>query len=154
MVIEVDNKGAVDLVNSWTATGRTRHIATRINFLRELKEQGLISVRWVSNIGMSSDIFTKNVGGKDFYKHRDVYVREDPSVRCVETPTTTYPVGEGVGARSPSVNGDRDYGKGSGLKRGTGSFVEPVRGADTIEGRDTIEEGSLKWKSSGERNER
>jgi hypothetical protein len=80
MVIEVDNKGAVDLAYSWTATGRTRHIATRINFLRELKEQGLISINWISNVGMSSDIFTKNVGGKDLYKHRDVYVREDPSV--------------------------------------------------------------------------
>jgi hypothetical protein len=38
MVVQVDNRGAVDLVNSWTPTGRTRHIATRINFLRELKE--------------------------------------------------------------------------------------------------------------------
>jgi hypothetical protein len=106
MVIEVDNQGAVDLVNSWTATGCTRHIATRINFLRELKVQGLISFRWVSNVGMSSDIFTKNVGGKDFYKHLDVYVREKSSVQSVEAPTTTYPVGEGVGARSPSVDSD------------------------------------------------
>ena len=101
MVIEMDNKGAVDLVNSWTSTGRTRHNATRINFLRELKETGIISVRWISNVHMSSDIFTKNVGGKDFHKHRDVYVREDPSIQCVETPTTANPVGEGVGIRFP-----------------------------------------------------
>jgi hypothetical protein len=49
MVIEVDNKGAVDLANSWTATGRTRHIAARINFVRELKEEGIIVVTWISN---------------------------------------------------------------------------------------------------------
>jgi hypothetical protein len=78
MVIEVDNKGAVDLANSWSATGRTRHIAARINFVRELKEEGVITVRWVSNKHMSSDIFTKNVGGKDFERHRSVYVRENP----------------------------------------------------------------------------
>jgi hypothetical protein len=131
MVIEVDNKGAVDLVNSWTATGRTRHIATRINFLRELKEQGLISVNWISNVGMSSDIFTKNVGGKDFYKHRDVYVREDPSVPCVEAPTTTtYPVGEGVGACSPSADSGGDIEGDPGLEQRTGSVVEHVKGAD------------------------
>jgi hypothetical protein len=42
MIIEVDNKGAVDLANSWTATNRMKHIATRINFLREPKTQGTI----------------------------------------------------------------------------------------------------------------
>jgi hypothetical protein len=114
MVIEVDNKGAVDLANSWTATGRTRHIATRINFLRELKEQGTISVRWISNVAMSSDIFTKNVGGSDFFRHRDVYVREDPSASCVAASTTIYPAGEGVGVRVQP----RDA-----VNRGTGSSV-------------------------------
>jgi hypothetical protein len=78
MIVEVDNKGAVDLANSWTATGRTRHIASRINFVRELKEEGVITVQWLSNQQMSSDIFTKNVGGSDFARHRDVYVRDTP----------------------------------------------------------------------------
>jgi hypothetical protein len=72
MSIEVDDKGAVDLANSWTATNRTRHIATRINFLRELKGEGVISVQWISSFLMSSDIFTKNVSGQDFKRHRDV----------------------------------------------------------------------------------
>jgi hypothetical protein len=44
MVLKVDNRGVVDLVNNWSVTGRTRHIAVRINFLRELKEEGLIRV--------------------------------------------------------------------------------------------------------------
>jgi hypothetical protein len=86
MKIEVDNKGAVDLANSWTATNRTRHIATRINFLRELKAQGTISVVWISNQFMSSDTFTKNVGGESFVRHRGVYVRDWPVA-----------AGEGVG---------------------------------------------------------
>ena len=45
MVLEMDNKGSVDLVNNWSAGGRTRHVGVRINFLRELKEQGIIEVQ-------------------------------------------------------------------------------------------------------------
>jgi hypothetical protein len=56
-------KGAVDLANGWTANSRYRHIATRINFLRELREEHIISVYWITNKLMTSNIFTKNVGG-------------------------------------------------------------------------------------------
>ena len=37
MILECDNKGAVDLANNWTAGGRTRHVNVRQNWLRELK---------------------------------------------------------------------------------------------------------------------
>jgi hypothetical protein len=76
MILEMDNKGAVDLANNWSSAGRTRHVATRICFLRELKEEGTLLVKWVSNQVMSSDIFTKNVGGEDYARHASVYVRE------------------------------------------------------------------------------
>jgi hypothetical protein len=97
LVVEVDNKGAVDIANSWTATGRTRHIATRINFLRELKETCIVSVQWISSVIMAFDTFTRNLGGQDFYLHRDKYVRDDPSVRRIGAETISVPVGEGVG---------------------------------------------------------
>ena len=74
MIVESDNKGAIDLINNWSTAGRTRHIATRVNFIRELKAQGIIEPRWISNEFMSSDIFTKNVGGEPFRKHRSVFV--------------------------------------------------------------------------------
>ena len=76
MILYCDNKGAVDLANNWSTAGRTRHIATKINFLRELKEQGLLLVKWISNEEMCSDIFTKNVGNPDFSKHAKVYESE------------------------------------------------------------------------------
>ena len=38
MVLEMDNKGAVDLANSWSVGGRTRHVDVRMYFLRELKD--------------------------------------------------------------------------------------------------------------------
>ena len=42
MVIRVDNKGAKDLVNNWSIGGCTRHVGVRLNYLRELKEDGII----------------------------------------------------------------------------------------------------------------
>ena len=48
MILEIDNRGAVDLANNWSVGGRTRHVDVRQNFLRELKEQGIIIVKWIS----------------------------------------------------------------------------------------------------------
>jgi hypothetical protein len=68
MLLQCDNKGAVDLANNWSTAGRTRHVATKIMFLRELKEQGLLKVEWVPATEMTSDVFTKNLGDGDFLK--------------------------------------------------------------------------------------
>ncbi len=38
MKLEIDNKGAVDLINSFSVWGCTRHINVKQCFLRELKE--------------------------------------------------------------------------------------------------------------------
>ena len=42
MILEVDNKGAVDFINGWSVSGRTRHIEVKQYFLRELKEHVLL----------------------------------------------------------------------------------------------------------------
>ena len=44
MILYIDNKGAVDLANNWSCGGRTRHV--KLNFLRELKEAGIIKTVW------------------------------------------------------------------------------------------------------------
>jgi hypothetical protein len=49
-----------------------------VNRSFEVKEDGVIAVPWLSNKLMSSEIFTKTVGGSDFVRHRDVYVRDTP----------------------------------------------------------------------------
>jgi hypothetical protein len=108
MDVQVDNKGAVDLANGWTANSRTRHIATRINFLRELREETIINVYWITNKLMSSGIFTKNVGGKDFERHRDVYVRRYQSIHA---DPSTNSVGEGIGPARTELIEDRVQGK-------------------------------------------
>ena len=60
MMLEVDNKGAVDLANSWSHGGRTKHMQVRNYWLRELKEKGLIKVKWIPGKTNVADMLTKN----------------------------------------------------------------------------------------------
>ena len=69
MIVEVDNKGAVDLVNGWSVSGNTKHSQVRTMFLRELKESGVLKIQWISTQLNEADIFTKNVDGQTFKKH-------------------------------------------------------------------------------------
>jgi hypothetical protein len=75
MILNIDNRGAVDLSNNWSVGGRTRHMDVRYYFLRELKEEGLIHVMWKDGSKMSADIFTKNATGPIFNKHASRYVK-------------------------------------------------------------------------------
>jgi hypothetical protein len=69
MILEIDNKGAKDLINNWSIGGRLRHVEVKQFFLRELKEQGLLKVNWLNSEDNTADIFTKNLGGPLFNKH-------------------------------------------------------------------------------------
>ena len=76
MVLEMDNKGAIDLMNNWTSGGQRCHVDVRHHFMRELKEEGILKLKWISMFDMSSDIFTKNTDGQTFERHSKVYVDE------------------------------------------------------------------------------
>ena len=69
MIIEVDNKGGKDYIDSWSVGGRMRHIQTKFHFLRELKEQGIIAVKWISTDSNTADVFTKNLNGAGILKN-------------------------------------------------------------------------------------
>ena len=69
MIVQSDNKGAVDLINGWSVGGGTKHMDVRIMFLRELKESLMIRVEWISTSENESDIYTKNVDNQTFKKH-------------------------------------------------------------------------------------
>ena len=77
MILEIDNKGAVDLTHNWSVGGRTRHVEVRQYFLRDLKEDGIIWAKWISGESNSSDMFTKNLGGPPFEKHVTTYCGDD-----------------------------------------------------------------------------
>ena len=61
MILEMDNKGAVDMANNWSVGGRTKHIDVKYLWLRELKEQSIIRVVWTSAELNDADLFTKNL---------------------------------------------------------------------------------------------
>ena len=69
MIVRCDNKGTADLVNGWSVSGNTKYSQVRTMFVRELKEQGILSVQWISTNENKSNIFTKNADGTTFNKH-------------------------------------------------------------------------------------
>ena len=69
MLLEMDNKGAVDLANNWSMGGRTCHMDVRHHFLRELKDQGMLVIKHVAGEDNETDIFTKNTMKAVFNKH-------------------------------------------------------------------------------------
>ena len=77
MILEVDNKGAKDLAHNWSIGGRTRHVDVKYHFLRELKENGIILVKQISQEDNSSDLFTKNLASTTFEKHAKIYCSDE-----------------------------------------------------------------------------
>ena len=69
MMVNTDNKGAVNLINGWSVGGGTKHMDCHIMYLRELKEERIIRVQWISTKDNCSDIYTKNCDKKTFKKH-------------------------------------------------------------------------------------
>jgi hypothetical protein len=55
-------------------SGNTRHVATRLAFMRELKEQGILEVKWISETDNEVDMFTKNLDGTTHERHSNVYL--------------------------------------------------------------------------------
>jgi hypothetical protein len=77
MLLEMDNKGAVDLANNWSVGGRTRHVNVQQCFLRELKETKIMDIRWIKGSENDADVFTKNLDGPVFEKCIKTLVGQD-----------------------------------------------------------------------------
>ena len=77
MILEMDNMGAVHLANNWSVSGRTRHIDVRQCFLQELKEEGILIVKWTPGATNAADIFATNLDGPLFEEFTQVFVKED-----------------------------------------------------------------------------
>jgi hypothetical protein len=71
MKLEINNKGAVDLINSFSVGGCTRHINVKQCFLREHKEAKQLVVNWIPGSGNSADMFTKNLDGPLFKRYAE-----------------------------------------------------------------------------------
>ena len=77
MTLNIDNKGTVDLLNNWSVGGRTRHIETRQYFIRDLKAEGIMEIKWIPSGENVADINTKHLSGPEFNKHVVALVGED-----------------------------------------------------------------------------
>jgi hypothetical protein len=69
MPIYVENEAAVNMTCNYISGGRTRHTAVRINFLRELQEQGQVVLQNVLGKDNRTDIGTKNLDRATFERH-------------------------------------------------------------------------------------
>ena len=67
----VDNKAAIDLAYNPEHHQKTKHIARRHFYVRELVEDHVIRVPFVSSTENLADFFTKALDGKTFFAMRD-----------------------------------------------------------------------------------
>jgi hypothetical protein len=80
MNLHIDNSGCIDLICNWSAGGRTRHIDTRMYFLRELKKEepkSIVMPLYCPTALNRSDIFTKNNDTNTFEEHTSVYSTDE-----------------------------------------------------------------------------
>ena len=73
MILWTDSQAFVDLFNNWSVGGRTRHVDLRLCFMRELKAEGILLVKWKPTADNSTDMFTKNLDGPAFSQHTEKY---------------------------------------------------------------------------------
>ena len=86
MMIEIENRGAVDFANNWSIGGRTCHVEMKQHFLRELKEAGILECKWDRDDKMTSDIHTKNLARPTFEKHAHRLVGYNEYMEANEVP--------------------------------------------------------------------
>ena len=67
--MNVNNTGARCISEKEYASQRTKHIDVRYLFIREHIEKGEIKIRTVKSKRNTSDLFTKNLGHKLFWKN-------------------------------------------------------------------------------------
>ena len=76
MLMEIENSGTVDLENNLIVSGTTRHTETLQHHLQELKEEGYLVVKWISDEVKETVIFTKNISGTVFNRHIRAYCED------------------------------------------------------------------------------
>ena len=77
MTADIDNNGGRYLINNWSTGGRTKHMAVRLYWLRELKQNGILEPRYKSTDSNHWDLFTKNLGQDAFDRHVAYFCGED-----------------------------------------------------------------------------
>ena len=74
MVMETDNKGVVEFIDYWSIDGNTKHVETRMHYMRELKEDNIVKLYWIPREGNESDLLVKNATQKEFEKYSSKFI--------------------------------------------------------------------------------
>ncbi len=74
MILEMDNKGAVDLINIYSVGGCTQRINVEQCCLQELKEANVLIVNWIPSSENEADLFTKNLDGPLFKCYAELFL--------------------------------------------------------------------------------
>jgi hypothetical protein len=83
---DVEEEGTTGLP-TWEggASDDEKSVDVRMNFLRELKKEGLIVTDWISGESNPSDLFTMNLAGPAFEKHTAQFVGMDQYMDIIES---------------------------------------------------------------------
>ena len=65
-----DSKGAISLAYNPVQRAASKHVDLADHYIRECQERGLIRVAYVKTGDMVADTLTKQLGRKEFEKHR------------------------------------------------------------------------------------
>jgi hypothetical protein len=71
IIIKCDNIGAIYLSNNFSTSQRTKHIDTRVHFVRGYVEDNILKIIFVRSEDNDADMFTKNVTEELFTKHSE-----------------------------------------------------------------------------------
>ncbi len=77
MIPEMNNKGAVNLVNSFSVGGCTQHINVKQCFLQGLKEAKVLVVKLIPGSKNEAGIFTKKLDGPLFKYYAELLLGEE-----------------------------------------------------------------------------
>lgn len=79
MILQADNQGAIHLANNASSGGRTKHIDTRVHFVRDLiqGDEPMLKTEYVNTEENGSDTFTKNTDNGTFWKHTSKYMTDE-----------------------------------------------------------------------------
>ena len=69
----IDIKGAIDMLITTTGAAEDEE-NVKPNFLRKLKEEGILKIEWIPGWENLADMFTKNTGVANFKRHKEAKV--------------------------------------------------------------------------------
>lgn len=68
VIIFNDNQGAIKFAENSNFHARTKHIDVRHHFIREVRDSGILKLKYLPTDKMPADVLTKSLGGT---KHRE-----------------------------------------------------------------------------------